>query len=229
MRHRLALTSALFAALLFAAALAVPALGGPSLSQIAKKAAAALKLAKAADARSKRALAIAKRGGATGGGTGQPGTGGAPGSGGSSGPAGPPGSPGPAGATVLDFRAPASAAAPVQILSNSGLVLTASCDAGGALSVNASTTVDHSELHVGETWRGPGPTTVTPIYSDVDDFHPGTVHTLTGGTANGNNLQGTFTYSTPAGSVVTGTFAAEKGAFGQAGNCWFGGWALHKP
>jgi hypothetical protein len=63
----------------------------------------------------------------------------------------------------------------------------------------------------------------------VDDFHPGQTHSIVGNAANGNNLEGTLTYSTPAGSVVTVTFAAEEGAFGQTDNCWFAGWALHDP
>jgi hypothetical protein len=45
----------------------------------------------------------------------------------------------------------------------------------------------------------------------------------------GSNFQGTFTYSTPAGAVVTGTIGAEQGAFNGTTGCWFGGWTLHDP
>ena len=59
--RRFALVLSLIAALVFAAGLAVPAFGGPSLAQVARKAAKALKLAKTADTRSKKALKLAKR------------------------------------------------------------------------------------------------------------------------------------------------------------------------
>src|SRR5438067_1396805 len=150
--RRLALALSITAALVFAAALAVPAFGGPSITQIAAKAAKALKLAKTADKRSKKALALAKRAIGRTGAPGSNGTSGSIGTTGSGGPPGPPGAPGPSGATKVDFRAAAPAAAQ-QIYNQGGLVLTARCDAGPSLAVDASTTVDHAELHVGEIWH----------------------------------------------------------------------------
>jgi hypothetical protein len=112
-----------------------------------------------------------------------------------------------------------------------GLVLTARCDPSAPyLSVSASSTVANSEFHVGGVTAkanpSPPPTqTVTAVYSDSDHLGPGSapVDLPT------SNFQGSFTYSTPAGVVVTGTVAAEQTAFSGATACWFGGWAVHDP
>src|SRR5207244_2303416 len=67
---------------------------------------------------------------------------------GSTGPAGPTGPPGSGGGerTKLDFRAAASV--PSTMLFDSGkLQITASCDGTGALSLVATTTVDHATFH----------------------------------------------------------------------------------
>jgi hypothetical protein len=92
--------------------------------------------------------------------------------------------------------------------------------------VNASSTVANSELHIsGDRILPGGGTTVTPVYLDNDHLGPGSTPV----SFPPGNFQGTFTYSTPAGAVVTGTVAAEQTAFGGATDCWFGGWALHNP
>jgi hypothetical protein len=219
------LTAALVVAFVCAAAFAVPALGGPSVTALAKKVALALKIARTADKRSKDALALAKRGS----GTNRAGTNGAPGSSGGSGSTGPAGPPGPSGATKIDFRAPAPTGA-TKIFDFGGLVLTASCDPGPNLNVKASSTVADSEFHLsGDTHTvnpGPPPTvTVVPVYSESDHLGP----TSPGVALPGSNFQGTFTFSTPAGAVVTGTVAAEQTAFNGKTGCWFGGWALRDP
>lgn len=211
----LRLTAAVAAAIVCAAALAVPALGGPSIPAIAKKAAHALKLARTADKRSKQALALARRTAGTG-----PGS---PGSPGSPGPPGPAGSPGPSGAQKIDFRAPAGTA-DTKVLDVAGLVITARCDAGPNLSLKASSTVADSELHLAGATAAPGQPP-TAVYADNDHLGPSSP-ALSLPTS---NFQGTFTYSTPAGAVVTGTVAAEQTAFNDTKGCWFGGWALHDP
>jgi hypothetical protein len=245
------LTAALAAACLCAVVFAVPALGGPTISTVAKKAARALKLARGADTRSKKALALSQRtaariapgtngtsgtpgstggSGATGpagpaGPAGPNGTSGSPGSAGSTGPAGPQGPPGPSGAQRIDFRAAAGTGA-TKIFDFGGLVLTASCDPGPNLSVSASSTVANSELHIsGDRILPGGGTTVTPVYLDNDHLGPASPPV----SFPPGNFQGTFSYSTPAGVVVTGTVAAEQTAFNGQTDCWFGGWALHNP
>jgi hypothetical protein len=220
------LIAAIAVACVCAAAFAVPALGGgPSLPALAKKVALALKLARGADKRSKDALALAKRASGTspGSANGAPGAAGNAGGSGTTGSAGPPG---PSGAKKIDFRAPAGTAA-TKILDFGGLVLTASCDAGPNLNVKASSTVADSEFHLSGTTHTVNPTgtTVNPIYSESDHLGP----TSAGVSIPGGNFQGTFTYSTPAGAVVTGTIGAEQGAFNGTTGCWFGGWALHDP
>jgi hypothetical protein len=202
---------------------AVPALGGPTISTVAKKAAQALKLARGADTRSKKALALAQRAaGKSPAGTN--GTSGSPGGGGTTGLAGPPG---PAGASVaqrIDFRAPAGTG-DTKILDFGGLVLTARCDAGPNMSVNASSTVANSEFHVSGATASQAKPTPAALYSDSDHLGPGGTPVA----LPTSNFQGTFTYSTPAGLVVTGTVAAEQTAFSGSTACWFGGWAVHDP
>jgi hypothetical protein len=201
--------------------------GGPSLPALAKKVALALKLARGADKRSKDALALAKRASGTspGSANGAPGAAGNAGGSGATGSAGPPG---PSGAKKIDFRAPAGTAA-TKILDFGGLVLTASCDAGPNLNVKASSTVADSEFHLsGVTYTpasGPNAATFTPDYMENDHFGP----TSPGISLPSRNFQGTFTYSTPGGTVVTATVAAEQSAFNGQTGCWFGGWALHDP
>jgi hypothetical protein len=198
--------------------------GSPTLSKVAKKAAQALKLARGADTRSKKALALSQR---TAGriAPGTNGTSGTPGGNGTTGPAGPQGPAGPAGARKIDFRA-AAGTGNTKILDFGGLVLTARCDPSAPyLSVSASSTVANSEFHVSGAVAKGQPPVVSAVYSDSDHLGPGStpVDLPT------SNFQGSFTYSTPAGVVVTGTVAGEQTAFSGATACWFGGWAVHDP
>jgi hypothetical protein len=218
MRLRLAVT--VVVALLTAAALAVPALGGPSLPKLAKQVATALKLAKTADKRSKQALATARR---LSGNTGPGGANGAPGTPGANGTPGPAGPAGPSGAQKIDFRASAPTG-DTKVLDFGGLVITARCDAGPNLSVKASSTVANSEFHLSGVTQ-PSGGTATPAYAESDHLGP----TSPGVNFPTGNFEGTFTYSTPAGAVVTGTVGSEQTAFNGGVGCWFGGWALHDP
>jgi hypothetical protein len=220
-----ALTAALAAACLCAVVFAVPALGGPTtLASVAKKAAKAVKLARSADARSKKALTLAQRTGARI----APGTNptsGTPGGNGTTGPAGPQGPPGPAGTQKIDFRAPIGTG-DTKVFDFGGLVLTARCDPGPNLSVKASSTVAESEFHLAGVTGTPAPNpTTTAVYSDHDHLGPGSTPV----DLPARNFQGTFTYSTPAGGVVTGTVASEQTAFNGKIACWFGGWTAHDP
>ena len=217
MRFRLGL--ALAVVVVAVAALAVPALGGPSLPAIAKQAARALKLAKGADRRSKRALALARKTA----GRSQPGTPGTNGTVGSQGVTGPAGPPAPSGAQKIDFRADPGTG-DTSVFNFGGLVITARCDAGPNLTVRATSTVADSELHIsGATQASGSPAAV--VYAENDHLGPGSP----GVAFPSGNFEGTFSYSTPAGTVVSGTVAAEQTAFNGTKGCWFGGWALHDP
>ncbi len=216
----------LIAAAVLTASLVAPAGGvvshGPSLkSQVSK----ALKLAKAADSRSRRALKLAKR----------------PRLPGPTGPQGAPGTNGTgsavAGVTAVDFRAnPGESRV---ILNQGGLVLTAGCAAGPNVDVRATTTVEHSIMHVMvAVAAAPAPTSLTdPVFfAQKNDFLTTSAsQTLTGINrpdgmpgATGGHLSGSLTFSTPTGTITTLTYGAEQGAFGGAAakGCWFGGTAV---
>jgi hypothetical protein len=212
-----ALMAILVVAGLLATMLASPALGGPSLLSLKTKVRTALKVAKAADARSRKALILARQ----------------PGPQGPQGPQGPPGTNGTTppgtGATAVDFREDPGVSR--VILKQGGLVLTASCTAGPNVDVRAATTVDHSAMHVAVVRKG-SPTAVLAL--EKNDFSTTSAsQTITGMTdgansATGSHLTGSLTFSTPTGTITTLTYASEQGAFGGslAKGCWFGGTAV---
>jgi hypothetical protein len=113
----------------------------------------------------------------------------------------------------LSFVAAPGTAA-TKVLELSGLTLTATCAAGPALSVTATTSVENSLIHSGGTSPA-----MTPWYLADNDFD------VDGGfvflPAAGTDLNGTFTYARPDGEVVTGTFLAQETATG----CVFAGTA----
>src|SRR5205823_986772 len=98
---------------------------------------------------------------------GPPGPPGAPGGPGSPGATGQPGAPGGSagGVTIIDFREDGGASRVV--FDRGGLIVTASCTAGPAISVKATTSVDHSILHVATVSAGTPPTTT---YLQKNDF-----------------------------------------------------------
>jgi hypothetical protein len=186
---------------------------------VQRSAAKALKLAKAADKRSRQALSAASK----------PGPRGPEGPQGPAGPGG--GGAGSAAVTAVDFREDAPVSNRV-IYNRGGLVLTASCTAGPNLDVRATTSVDHSVLHVALVFHKT--TTTETAYLQKNDFlTTGVPQSITNVTesptvfSNGGHLQGSLTFSTPSGTVTTLTYAAEQGAFGGAAakGCWFGGMA----
>jgi hypothetical protein len=90
------------------------------------------------------------------------------------------------------------------ILSLGGLTLTADC-AGGTLSAVATTSVADSMIHSGGDNLGS-----EPFYNEDDSFEPGSNFEFLSENEVDSN-QGTLTYVTPAGSVVTVTFLSEEG------------------
>jgi len=198
----------LVAAGLLTASLVSPALGGPNLLSLKAQVSKALRLAKAGDARSRRALTLARQ----------------PGARGPQGPQGPAGTNGTSttgsGATAVDFRE--NPGVTRVILNQGGLVLTASCATGPNIEVRATTTVDHSIMHVSVV-RG-GSTTVALFLEKNDFLTTSSPQSI----ATGGHLTGSLTFSTPTGTITTLTYASEQGAFGgtYAKSCWFGGTAV---
>lgn len=220
---RTAVTTGLLVSVVLLAA-ASPAFGGPSLSTLRKSVATALKLARGADARSRKALALAGRAAPQG----------------ARGPAGPAGPAGGAGAsggtsgvaaqvTVIDFRENPGTSRVVY--DHGGLTLTASCASGPTsaptISVTAKTSVDHAMLHAANVISTPTASnpeaTTTELVQKNDFLIGGPARTL----VSSGHLEGTATYSTPTGTVTTLDYGAEQGAFGagSARGCWFGGTA----
>jgi len=111
-------------------------------------------------------------------------------------------------------------AGPATVLSLNGLTLIAACNAGPALSVNATTSVNGGFIHAGGT-HDPG-----SYYNDDDSFNIGdslnVVDTQAGSVTGSGNVQGTLTYARGDGTVVTATFLADE----IGGGCVFAGTAV---
>jgi hypothetical protein len=111
----------------------------------------------------------------------------------------------------FSFIAPAGTAA-TKVLELTGLTLTASCGAGPALSVQATTSVGGALLHAGGTTSGPAPWYQADndfAITDSQDVLP----------AGGTDASGTLTYARQDGEVVTATFLAQETGTG----CVFAG------
>jgi hypothetical protein len=107
---------------------------------------------------------------------------------------------------------------PTQVLSLNGLVISAACSPGPALSVSAQTSVNGSWIHAGGTHGGAG-----NYYVGDDVFNAGdTFDLLLNGTTGSTGLRGTLTYARPDGEVVTADFLAQETATG----CVFAGSAI---
>jgi hypothetical protein len=105
------------------------------------------------------------------------------------------------------------------ILSLNGLTLTAKCTAN-VLAANATTAVSNTIIRSGGTFGG-----ATAFYTESDNFDAGeNFDFLANGTTTSDSLQGTLTYATPEGTVVTAVFAAEELGFGGEG-CAIAGYA----
>jgi hypothetical protein len=101
-----------------------------------------------------------------------------------------------------------------KVLELNGLTLNASCGAGPALSVTASTTVGGALIHAGGTTSGP-----TAWYEADNDFAITDSFDLL--PAAGTDVSGTFTYARQDGEAVTATFLAQETSTG----CVFAGMA----
>jgi hypothetical protein len=120
----------------------------------------------------------------------------------------------------VDFRAGVGISA--EILNLDGLVLKASCSSGPNIDVRADTTVAHSTLHV-EWNKDPGN---APFYRQDNNLNPGDNFSLLS-QGNDDSAQGTLTYTSPAGAIVSVTFLSEEGdAYAAATPCVFMGTAL---
>jgi hypothetical protein len=120
------------------------------------------------------------------------------------------------GRSVEKFAFVVGAGAPLTtVLSLNGLTLNASCSAGLALSVTASTAVSGALIHSGGAQTGPA-----AFYIADDAFNIGDSFDVLG-TTGSDAVEGTLTYARSDGEVVTATFLAEETPTG----CVFAGTA----
>jgi hypothetical protein len=119
----------------------------------------------------------------------------------------------------LAFVAPAGTAA-TTVLNLNGLVMTAACNAGPALSVTAATAVNGANIHSGGTWGADD-----PYYIEDDTFDIGnSFDLLDTGVTSATNLRGSLTYVRQDGELVTVDFLAEMDPGGN--RCVFAGSAI---
>jgi hypothetical protein len=122
----------------------------------------------------------------------------------------------------LAFVAPAGTPG-TTVLNLNGLVITAACNAGPALSVIAVTTVSGANIHSGGTWSAGGAD--QPYYIENDTFDVGnSFDPLDTGLTSATNLRGSLTYVRQDGEVVTADFLAERDPGGN--RCVFAGSAI---
>lgn len=91
------------------------------------------------------------------------------------------------------------------LVSLDGLTLSGGCS-GGETELLATTSVNNAMIHAGGTYLF-----ATAFYVENDEFEIGTEENLVA--EEGDSTQGTFTYTQPNGTVVTGVFLTEQGAF----------------
>lgn len=107
-----------------------------------------------------------------------------------------------------------------------GLALNATCNAGPALSVSATTTVGGAIIHSGGSWNPSVPAQPEQdFYFEDDDFNVGETFDpldnttpITGST----DLEGSLVYARQDGGLVTASFLAEE----SATHCIFAGTAI---
>jgi hypothetical protein len=120
----------------------------------------------------------------------------------------------------VDFRGGVGISS--EILNLDGLILKASCSSGPNLDVRADTTASHSMIHV-EWNRDPGN---APFYRQDNNLNPGDNFAIMSA-GNDDSAQGTLTFASQAGAIVSVTFLAEEGdAFAAVTPCVFMGTAL---
>jgi hypothetical protein len=118
----------------------------------------------------------------------------------------------------IDFAAPTNTATK-DVLSIGGMTIQASCSAAGNIDVQARSDVQDAMIHVGVIKTG-----AAVAYSEDDNFDVGQAVSLTL-PAGADNLQGTFTFAAPNGSVVSGTYLVEELAngLGSQNDCFVKG------
>jgi hypothetical protein len=118
----------------------------------------------------------------------------------------------------IDFAAPTNTAAK-DVVSIGGVTIQAGCSAAGNIDVQARSDVQDSMIHVGVVKTG-----AAVAYTEDDNFDVGQAVSLTL-PAGADNLQGTFTFTAPSGSVVTGTYLVEELAngLGSQNDCFVKG------
>jgi hypothetical protein len=128
-------------------------------------------------------------------------------------------------AARVNFRAPRGTATRV-VLSFGGLIVNASCGAGGDINATATTLVNNSIIHVAATDRTQN--TDTARYADNADFDLGESVSLVPGPGNADDrVQGALTYATPNGVTVSLSYMSEEqtNGLGSANDCFLIGTA----
>lgn len=116
----------------------------------------------------------------------------------------------------VNFAAPTSTAL-TDVASIGGVTIQASCSGAGDVDVNARSDVEDSMIHVA-TIDG------AAAYAEDDSFDVGQTRSLAL-PASHDNVHGSFTFATPNGSVVTGTYLIEEvtDGFGSPNDCFVKG------
>jgi hypothetical protein len=108
------------------------------------------------------------------------------------------------------------------VLTLDGLSLNAGCNAGPALTVSATTSVDNANIHSGGTIDN-AMAGDTPFAVEQDNFDAGSANSFNPLPSSHTNLTGSIVYSRQDGIVVTVDFLAEEVA---GGGCVFAGIAI---
>ena len=118
----------------------------------------------------------------------------------------------------INFAAPTNTAT-TDVASIGGVTIQASCSAAGNMDLQARSDTQDSMIHVAVIRTGN-----VAAYTEDDNFDVGQVESLTV-PAGADNVQGSFTFAAPNGSVVTGTYLVEELAngLGSQSDCFVKG------
>ena len=117
----------------------------------------------------------------------------------------------------LNVRLPAGSSTRT-VLAFGGLILNATCSAGGDLALTATTASNNSIIHVAAIESGGGG---SPHFAQDNDLDVGqSVNALPGGSD--DNAQNTLTFTTPEGRIVNVSYLAEEltNGLGSANDCF---------
>jgi hypothetical protein len=133
----------------------------------------------------------------------------------------------------IDFAAP-SGTPITDVVSLGGVTIQASCVAGN-VTAYARSGVNNAMIHVSNVDAeltvdsgGNTPGANDARYLEDDDFDNGTLALLALSTTN-DSLQGSFSFASPDGSIVTATYLVEErpNGLGSANDCFIKGTAVH--